>query len=284
MSALIKPFELLKIKAAKDLLIFDATGTPDARQKYESKHLEGAFFVDVNTQLADIKQNAADGGRHPLPTLSKFSSTLGILGITPSSHIVVYDDKNGSNAAARFWWMLKAIGHNNVHVLDGGMEAAVSAGFPTNAKVDQSEKKEPYKIRHADWLFQQADIQEIDKVSGDEDYLIIDVRDAFRYDGINEPIDLIAGHIPGALNIPFSSNMDSTGKFLSATELKSKYDDALGGRTSDKVIVHCGSGITACHTLMAIAEAGIEMPKLYVGSWSEWSRNDRPMIIKKDES
>lgn len=282
MSAIINPEELLKLKGSKDLLIFDATGTPDARQKYESKHLEGAFFVDVNTQLADIKPDAANGGRHPLPALSEFSSTLGNLGISPSSHVVVYDDKNGSNAAARFWWMLRAIGHEQVHVLNGGLDAAIEAEFPTSSRIEVPSKKEAYKIKHADWLFPQADINEIDRISENEDYLIIDVRDAFRYDGIREPIDLIAGHIPGAVNIPFSSNMDSTGAFLTPAELRSKYDAALGGRTSDKVIVHCGSGITACHTLMAIAEAGIEMPKLYVGSWSEWSRNDRPMITKKD--
>ena len=282
MSTIIKPDELLKLKGSKNLLIFDATGTPDARQKYELKHLEGAFFVDVNTQLADIKPNAADGGRHPLPPLSTFSATLGALGISTESHVVIYDDKNGSNAAARFWWMLKAIGHNNVHVLDGGIDAAIHAGFPVSSKIEVPLKEEPYKIFAPSWMFPQSDIKEIDRASVDSDYLIIDVRDAYRYDGIKEPIDLIAGHIPGAVNIPFSTNLDATGAFLSPQELKSKYENAIGGRRADKVIVHCGSGITACHTLMAIAEAGIDMPKLYVGSWSEWSRNDRPMITKEN--
>ncbi|HEY4629388.1 MAG TPA: sulfurtransferase, partial [Flavobacterium sp.] len=204
-----------------------------------------------------------------------FSKTLTSLGITPISHVVVYDDKNGANAAARFWWMLKSVGHNKVQVLDGGFQAAVKAGFPTSSKIEIPLTKEPYKIEN--WLLPLADIHEIDKVAQNHDFLVVDVRDQERYNGEKEPIDLIAGHIPGAINIPFTTNLDSNGFFLSPEKLKNNYLKEFGNKAAQNIIVHCGSGVTACHTLLAIAYAGLEIPKLYVGSWSEWSRNNRPI-------
>jgi thiosulfate/3-mercaptopyruvate sulfurtransferase len=192
---------------------------------------------------------------------------------------VVYDDKNGSNAAARFWWMLKSVGHKKVQVLDGGFHAAIKAGFPTSSKTEIPLKTEPYKIEN--WLLPLADIHEIDKVAQDTNFLVVDVRDEQRYNGEKEPIDLIAGHIPGAINIPFTTNLDSDGFFLSPEELKNNYSKEFGDRAAENIIVHCGSGVTACHTLLALAYAGLEIPKLYVGSWSEWSRNDRPIATSQ---
>lgn len=125
-----------------------------------------------------------------------------------------------------------------------------------------------------------ADIAEVDEATHDAQCLIIDVRETGRYNGEFEPIDLIAGHIPNAVNIPFSSNLDTEGSFLSPSELREKYEKALKNRKVEQVIVHCGSGVTACHTLLAMAYAGMEIPKLYVGSWSEWSRSGRPLITK----
>jgi len=130
------------------------------------------------------------------------------------------------------------------------------------------------------WMLPIADMAEVEKVSQDNDHLVIDVRDANRFNGETEPIDLIAGHIPGATNVPFTENLDADGFFLSPETLKKKYEEILAGRNSDEVIVHCGSGVTACHTLLAMAHAGMEIPKLYVGSWSEWSRNTKPMVTK----
>jgi len=115
--------------------------------------------------------------------------------------------------------------------------------------------------------------------AADPNYLVIDVREGFRYRGESEPIDTVAGHIPGAVNIPYTGNLDAEGNFLSADELKKKYQDAMKGKRAQHVIVHCGSGVTACHTLLAMEQAGMEIPKLYVGSWSEWSRNDRPVAV-----
>jgi thiosulfate/3-mercaptopyruvate sulfurtransferase len=187
--------------------------------------------------------------------------------------VVIYDDVNGANAATRFWWMLKAIGHNNVQVLNGGLNEAERMGFPVNSKIETPRSVEPYEI--SAWKLPVADITEVENVSQHNDYLVIDVRDRKRYNGETEPIDLIAGHIPGAINVPYTSNLDDQGLFLSPAELKSKYQKIVDTVPSENIIVHCGSGVTACHTLLAFAIAELKIPKLYVGSWSEWSRNGK---------
>lgn len=278
-SPIIKPAELIGLRSNSELVIIDASNGPGAKENYEAAHLEGALYVDLNTQLASINTDVAIGGRHPLPTPEQFSETVTRLGITPASHVVVYDDKNAANAAARFWWMLKSAGHNKVQVLDGGLQGAIKAGFPTSSKIEIPLQKEPYKIDK--WLLPLADIHEIDKVAPDTDFLVVDVRDEQRYRGETEPIDLVAGHIPGAINIPFTTNLDSNGFFLSPEELKNNYLKEFGDKKAENIIVHCGSGVTACHTLLALAYAGLEIPKLYVGSWSEWSRNNRAIATSK---
>lgn len=280
-SPIIKSDELVALQQKDTLIIVDASNGITAKDNYEVKHLDGALFVDLNTQLAGINADVSIGGRHPLPSLERFSETLTSLGITPMSHVVVYDDKNGSNAAARFWWMLKSIGHRDVQVLDGGFEAAIKAGFVTSTVRTVPLRKEVYIIEN--WLLPLATIDEIDKVLEDTDSLIIDVRDKDRFDGEKEPVDLVAGHIPGAINIPFTTNLDCNGFFLNPDELKERYLKVFADRKAENVIVHCGSGVTACHTLLAIAYAGLEVPRLYVGSWSEWSRNNRSIISSKEK-
>lgn len=279
MKSILNPQELLQFQNKENLVLIDARTGPDARDKYEAEHLAGALFVDLEEELANKKPNAAEGGRHPLPDISKFAELLGQLGIQPSSHVVVYDDKNGANAAARFWWMLRAIGHTQVQVLDGGYQAALAAGFPTKSGAEIPLPASPYP--QTGWQLPTVEIEEIDRIRQDAAFMVIDVREADRYRGEREPIDLIAGHIPGAVNIPFASNLDHQGFFLSPEELKVKYTAALENRKPEQVAVHCGSGVTACHTLLAMDYAGLEIPKLYVGSWSEWSRNDRPMATKE---
>lgn len=270
-SPIIRASELLKIYKSENLVLVDASNNP--RAAYEKQHLDGALFVDVNTELADIKEDLSNGGRHPLPDPRDFSETLSKLGISRNSHVVVYDDKNGSNAAARFWWMLKSIGHEKVQVLDGGFQEAEKAGFPINSNLVIPKKSETYLAEK--WELPLADMKEVEEISQDENHLVIDVRDAERYRGEKEPIDLIAGHIPGAVNIPLTSNLNVNGLFLSPGELREKYKELLAEFENENIIVHCGSGVSACHTLLAIAHAGLEIPKLYVGSWSEWSRNNK---------
>lgn len=277
-SPIIKPEELLNLREAENVLIFDASNNPNAKANYDARHLEGAFFVDLNSQLADIKESAADGGRHPLPKAEKFCRTLGELGISPESRVVIYDDKHGANAAARFWWMLKAVGHEKAQVLDGGIEAAVKIGFPTS---DNWETVKPSEYECAEWKLPIADLTEVASASGDDDFLIVDVREAARYNGEIEPLDKIAGHVPNAKNVPFAENLDAEGFFLPPEILRGKYQEVFKDFSKENVIVHCGSGVTACHTLLALDHAGFEMPKLYVGSWSEWSSNNRPVARKE---
>ncbi|PWS27595.1 sulfurtransferase [Pedobacter yonginense] len=273
---IIKPADLIALSQSQDFVIIDASA--GSKSRYEKEHLKGSLFADVNDDLANIG-DFAKGGRHPLPTLNQFAKVLQRFGIAKSSHIIVYDDKNGGNAAARLWWMLRAIGHKKVQVIDGGFDAAVKAGFPTSNAREIAKVVGPYEI--SDWSLPLADIDEVEQVAKREEYIVIDVRDANRFAGLTEPIDLIAGHIPGARNIPFTENLDGAGSFLAPEILKHKYLKALGNVKPENVIVHCGSGITACHTLLAMDYAGLPIPKLYVGSWSEWSRNNKQMVLAK---
>ena len=277
-SPLIKVKELLKLTQSKNLVIVDASIGENAKSNYYERHLDGALFVDLNTQLANIKQDVSIGGRHPLATIQQFSETLNNLGITEKSHVVIYDDKNGA-IGSRFWWMLKSIGHNKVQVLDGGFQEAEKEGFPINSKVETARKTDIYNIK--EWKLPQAHLNEVEIASQNKNYIIIDVRERDRFNGMSEPLDLIAGHIPGAINIPFASNLDEDGLFRSPEELRTKDQNVLRGTNSDNIIVHCGSGVTACHTLLAMDYAGLEIPKLYVGSWSEWSRNNKTMVTKR---
>ena len=278
MIPIITPNQLLEAVQTNAIVLVDATNSPTAYQNYQQSHLQGALFVDVNTQLADIKENVSIGGRHPLPTVEQFSKTLSHLGITPETWVVVYDDKYGANAAARFWWMLRSIGHEKVQVLSGGIQAAIQAGFPTSSAVEVPTQVEPYPIQS--WQWPTIDLQGMDDMIQKDNFIVIDVRESQRYRGETEPIDLVAGHIPGATNIPFTTNLDANGFFLSPEELKEQYQKAFENIPEENRVVHCGSGVTACHTLLALAIADLPMPKLYVGSWSEWSRNNREIDVE----
>ena len=278
-SPLIKSEELLTLVNSSKIVLIDARAGINAEENYKSEHLKGARYVDLNRDLATIDCNPANGGRHPLPSLEKFSKVLSKLGILPSSHVIVYDDKNGSNAAARFWWMLRSIGHEKVQVINGGLQAAVKAGFPLSSETIYFEETSSYPI--TEWKLATANIGEVEEARINNENIVIDVRDKNRFDGLTEPMDLIAGHIPGAVNVPFSENLDENGFYHSPQILKEKYTEVLGNTKTENIIVHCGSGVTACHTLLALDYAGMEIPKLYVGSWSEWSRNKREMVTKE---
>lgn len=281
LTTIINAADLLANFQKKNIVLVDATNSKNAKSDYQQKHLQGALFVDLNTQLADIKDDVSLGGRHPLPSLEKFATTLAELGISSDSHVVIYDHANGANAAARFWWMLRAVGHAKVQVLNGGFREAERIGFPISGEVETSNQAEPYKIEG--WSLPVSDIFEVQEVSQNKDHSVIDVRENQRYRGRSEPIDLVAGHIPGAINVPFSTNLDANQLFLPPNELKQKYQTIFAGKSAENIIVHCGSGVTACHTLLAIAYAGLAIPKLYVGSWSEWSRNGKPIATIGDQ-
>jgi len=256
-------------------ILIDARAGQNTYQRYLDGHLKNAAFVDLDKDLAAPVTDASIGGRHPLPDIQDFAALLGKLGITPQSHVVVYDDKAGAFGGARFWWMLRAIGHTNVQVLNGGLQAAINAGIPLNTDVYTPAPVSPYPV--TDGFIGTVDIEEAGVAAHDANRIVIDVRETPRYQGQTEPIDLIAGHIPGAFNLPYIYNLDADGKYLPAETLRKLYDDAIDQVAHTGVIVHCGSGVTACHTLLGMEYAGISGAKLYVGSWSEWSRRDLPV-------
>jgi len=277
MSPIISPSELKNLPT-RNLIILDARVGKDVHQNYLAKHIKGARFIDLDKDLADIGSDAAFGGRHPLPSIEKFAETLSRLGISEDSHLVVYDDKNGSNAAARAWWMLKSFGFKNVQVLDGGFQNAEREGVELSSGEEVFEKTE--LIKKESWLLPVSDLEVVENELTNHSSTVIDVRDAYRYNGESEPIDLVAGHIPGAINIPFSENLDENGNFLKPEILKEKYVKLLEGKP-ENLIIHCGSGVTACHTILALDYAGFDIPSLYVGSWSEWSRREGKEIAKE---
>ncbi len=274
MSPIISPSELKNLPT-ENLIILDARAGKDVYQNYPNKHIKGTRFIDLDKDLAEIGKDAAFGGRHPLPEIKKFAETLSHLGISENNHLVIYDDKNGSNAAARAWWMLKAFGFENVQVLDGGFQNAEKEGVEFSSGEESFEKTE--LIQKENWLLPVSDLETVENELTNQSSTVVDVRDSYRYRGESEPIDLVAGHIPGAINIPFSENLDENGNFLSPEILREKYSKLLEGKP-ENLIIHCGSGVTACHTILALDYAGFKIPNLYVGSWSEWSRRENKEI------
>jgi thiosulfate/3-mercaptopyruvate sulfurtransferase len=258
----------------------------DAPAAFEREHLAGARWMDLETELAH-KGDPAQGGRHPLPSTSRFVATLEAHGITADSDVVCYDDKGGANAAARLWWMLRAIGHQRVRVLDGGFAAAVAAGLATERGRMTAIETTRYELARGRERaleegvaeFRVVGIEQVKRALEARAETVIDVRDAFRFRGESEPIDPIAGRIAGAINVPFVGNLQEDGTFKSVTELRAMYErvwseSGLTWPESNSVIVHCGSGVTACHTLLALSECGVRGVALYVGSYGEWCRRE----------
>lgn len=276
LTPLISVEEVSALLTNPHVVMIDARGGPDARERFQSGHLRGAIFIDLESQLSSKGPDAQAGGRHPLPDPADFGSVLGHAGITPASHVIVYDDKAGANAAARFWWMMRAIGHGRVQVIDGGLTLMQQKGLPMEQGPSPSLSQAP-SYPALKWSMPMADITAVDNARSDRDSLVIDVREGYRYRGESEPIDPVAGHIPGAVNIPYLDNLQADGRFKSSQSLEEKYRQVAGAPKQKKVIVHCGSGVTACHTLLAMAVAGIDDAQLYVGSWSEWCRRDKPV-------
>lgn len=273
MSPVINIEELADIYTNPDVIIIDVSNGKEAKSNFEKSHLSGALFVDLNQELSSVPDNPKNGGRHPLPEIKSFTSVLESKGIDINSRVICYDNHFGANAAARFWWMLRAIGHTKVQVLNGGFQIPEKYNFLISDTKTEAKAKSKYVIcENTDWALPQARIEDILKNTTQNNFTVIDVRENERFAGITEPIDLIAGHVPGAVNVPFKSNLTSDGFFKSKEEIRSNYQSAV----SD-IIVHCGSGVTACHSILAMDYSGLQIPALYVGSWSEWSRSGHPI-------
>ena len=235
---------------------------PDLGEKqYRDSHIQGALFAHLERDLSGRK--TGKNGRHPLPDPQDFEKWLEKTGLTPKDRVVCYDAGPGA-MAARLWWMLRWIGHDNVAVLDGGFTKWTKEGRPVTIDVPLfTPLNYPIKVRK-DFA---VDVRAVEKTNA----LLLDARAPARYRGEQEPIDPIAGRIPGAANRFNMDNLSAQGTFKSAAELKKEFQSALGKRSPSEVIHYCGSGVAACHNLLAMEVAGLKGGKLYAGSWSEWS-------------
>ena len=251
--------------AAQQLVIFDCRfSLADfalGRQQYADGHIPNALHLEMEVQLSGDKK--PHGGRHPLPTAAQFTASMQTMGVNQHSLIVAYDD-NRLAGAARLWWLLQHFGHPHIRILDGGLQAWRAQGLPVSQDTQAPQKgyfqANPRAGQTVDYSWLSAHLK-------DRNLQLIDSREAPRYQGLEEPIDPVAGHIPGALNYPWQGVTNEQGKALSA----GKQQDRWAGLDSEKeTVVYCGSGVTACVNLLSLKLAGIEGAKLYPGSWSDW--------------
>jgi len=242
---------------------------PEAgRLQFEEQHIAGALFADINTDLATHDTSlAVNGGRHPLPSREHFASWLGACGISEHSQVAVYD-RQGMNYCGRLWWMLKWCGHEAVAVLDGGLQAWVAARGDVASGPALPVTPAVFALR--DPLVVLKHTADVSAQLGRPAQTIVDARAPARYKGETEPFDPVAGHIPGALNRPFNTNLTPQGFMKSPAELKTEFESLLNGRDASSVVHHCGSGISAIPNLLAMQIAGLGATALYAGSWSEW--------------
>ncbi|NYT65813.1 sulfurtransferase [Alcaligenaceae bacterium] len=279
---LISATELANIIDTNDLFVFDVRHElmdhGAGRQAYQQGHIPGALFLDHETQLAAPK--TGHNGRHPLPDIAEFSGLLRALGLNPKSRVVIYDAANGA-FAAHLWWMLRWAGYQHVQVLDGGWQAWLveDGAVQTGAGPDMSQLVVPAPMA-VQPVMPAVTVQDVLTNISHPRFTVIDARDAARYRGETEPMDPVAGHIPGAINRPISLNMQASGHFKPATLLHKEFTDLLQGKSPKDIVHQCGSGITACHNLLAMEVAGLSGSSLYPGSWSEWCSDPaRPIAL-----
>ena len=250
---------------------FSLADTEAGRQAYQHSHIPGARYAHLDEDLSSPITPAT--GRHPLPDPARLAHKLGEWGIDRQTQIVAYDDMGGMLAAARLWWLLRWLGHGTCAVLDGGFPAWQRAGLPVTAEAPVIQPT-LFDARPDDRLwFSSEQVQALTP-----DQMVLDARGAARFRGEQEPIDRVAGHIPGAINLPTDANLTADGHFLPPATLRARFDAALAGRAPAQIIHSCGSGVTACHNLLGMEAVGLSGSRLYPGSWSEWIRDpERPI-------
>jgi thiosulfate/3-mercaptopyruvate sulfurtransferase len=251
---------------------FDLGNVAWGETEYSRAHLPGALYLHLDRDLSS--PITANSGRHPLPDPERFAARLAELGVGPDSQIVAYDQGNAAYAA-RLWWLARWIGLRNVAVLDGGIAAWRVAGLPLEAAVrTPAPRALPLSLATNAWVSSET----VDELRVRAGNLLVDARGAERFAGRNETLDPVAGHVPGARNRPFLDNLGADGRFLPADELRQRFGVLLGSVPPSGVIAMCGSGVTACHNLLALEHAGFHGARLYAGSWSEWIRDPRRPI------
>lgn len=235
--------------------------------QYEEGHIPGAFHAHIDDDLSSDVGTGSEG-RHPLPDPDAFRTFLSEHGVGPKTQVVAYDDAGGA-WAARSWWLLRHYGHDAVAVLDGGLKRWMDEGLRLERGAVAPPKPATFKGEPGHMPVADMDqVASLDKRGG----VLIDARASERYQGETEPIDPVAGHIPGAVNVPFQGNVGQDGLWLSPDELRARYEDVLGDGPGDKAVVYCGSGVTAAHDVLAMELADLGTPALYPGSWSQWCR------------
>ncbi len=280
-STLIAPAELAEHLSDPVWIVFDCRhqllDKAYGHRVYATSHIPGARFADLDTDLsAPIRP---DTGRHPLPEPDRFAAWLGEQGVTSASQVVAYDDSQGA-FAARLWWMLRYVGHAQAAVLDGGFARWTREGRPVSEAVPQ-----PLRTRYPARVDPRrlATLQEVEALARAHRGVLVDARAGERYRGEQEPIDPKPGHIPGAINLPYSGNLNPDGTFLPPDRLRARFADRCGGTDPGASIHYCGSGVTACHNLLALEVAGLPAGRLFVGSWSLWSKDpSRPVARGPD--
>jgi thiosulfate/3-mercaptopyruvate sulfurtransferase len=248
---------------------------PEAgRQAYLEAHIPKARYADLNR---DLSAPVGPGtGRHPLPPAEVFAERVSQFGIGNRTQVVAYDEAN-SSFAARLWWMLRWLGHDAVAVLDGGFKAWIAAGGAREAGEQTAAAKHFTARIRAESVVSTG---EVERALRDGSALLVDARAAERFAGTVEPIDPVAGHVPGAVNHPFSANLAADGRFLPKLDIEQRWRERLAGAAPDQLIAMCGSGVTACHHLLSLEAAGLPGGRLYAGSWSEWIRDPRRPVAR----
>ena len=252
---------------------FSLADPPSGAQAYAQGHLPGALYADLNHDLSDM--DARGHGRHPLPDSAVFAATLGRWGIAADTQVVVYDGADGSMAAARLWWLLRLIGHARVAVLDGGVAAWQAAGLTLGTALPAVAPLPAYPGQ-----FDRDQIASVGEVTARLKHApgwLLDARAGERFRGEVEPLDPVAGHVPGAVNRPFALNV-ADGRLRPAAELRAALQPLIGTHPPEQVVLMCGSGVTACHLLLAMEVAGLSGARVYADSWSGWvSDPSRPV-------
>ena len=266
-STLIGALELAQHVRDPDWIVFDCRfdlSNPDfGREAWLSAHLPGAFFLDLDIDLSSARTGR--NGRHPLPDPARLAARLADCGVGNHSQVVAYDDAGGM-FAARLWWLMRWLGHHRVAVLDGGLQAWVSAGQALDSEIPEARRATYTLALRAD----RVDADYVLEHLGQPDMVLIDARSPDRFRGENEVLDPVGGHIPGAINRYFRDNLDARGCFKQASVLREEFGALLGAHSPRQVVHQCGSGVTACVNALAMEAAGLPGSRLYAGSWSEW--------------
>lgn len=262
--AALPPRELLIVDCRFELAV--AGGDPDKGERaYREGHIPGAVYAHLDRDLSDLSRKSEGLGRHPLPSEQAFSAVLSRWGWQPGLQIVAYDAAGGALAAARLWWLLRLAGIRAAAVLDGGFQAWQAAGLPLEpGEVTREPREVSLHYDAAQYIVDHRAIAERSRE------LLIDARATPRYRGEVEPIDRVGGHVPGALNRPYADNLDAQGHYQSAEQLRKDFAALIGDTAPAQVVHMCGSGVTACHNLLAMEHAGLHGSRLYAPSWSGW--------------